>query len=777
MILAGACSVASCEGASEESRAQELASEGATAAAELSSGLAARSLRAAFPDKADRVLGRSSSVRFVANEPGFGRAPSNSRIAHLDVQLPSDGAGAATITAPGGFEIRVREIDARGRARAEERAIVYERTNGSALWTATERGAEEWIHLAAGVVASMEDVVATWEIEGAEPVVMNGAVAMMDHGVARAWMTADEAFSKDGRKVDVRLGVRDHRVELFADARGEEVLIDPDWVAVAPAIHAREGGAAITLQNGRVLIAGGRDGGTYVTGAEVYDPVTNTWLSAGTMVVGRRLPASALLPNGTVLLAGGEILGQGFIAAAEIYDPATNTWAPTAPMSIPRGDAGHALLANGKVLVVGGYNGGLFLSMAEIYDPATGVWTSAGAMSTARAFPAVVRLPSGKVLVAGGENGSMLSPVALATAELYDPATNTWSSAGVMTSVRYMGTSALLPNNKVLVASGVTSLISTTPTTDLYDPATNTWSAGAPMSVSHGAAAAGLLGTGSFLVAGGFFDIGGVFDFTATAELYNPAADTWTSAGDLSQARYGSMSALVGTGDLLVIGGLSGAGAAVADVDRYSTATGADGSACSVALTCASGFCVDGVCCQVAACAAKDPCHSAGTCQAGTGTCDDPEKADGTACDDGNGCTQTDTCSAGVCTGADPVECTGDECYDGGFCDPDLGTCTEVSAKPDGTPCSIGTCQFGTCVDTGTGGATNTTSTGGSTTGTGGSADGGSGVNGDSGGCGCRVAGYEDEDKTSPAAFAGLALAALTWARRRRPRASKQASS
>ena len=59
-------------------------------------------------------------------------------------------------------------------------------------------------------------------------------------------------------------------------------------------------------------------------------------------------------------------------------------------------------------------------------------------------------LPNGKVLVAGGDNGSGY----LASAELYDPASGTWTATGSLNTARYCHTATLLPNGKVLVAGG-----------------------------------------------------------------------------------------------------------------------------------------------------------------------------------------------------------------------------------------------------------------------------------------------------------------------------------
>src|SRR5204863_6843884 len=86
------------------------------------------------------------------------------------------------------------------------------------------------------------------------------------------------------------------------------------------------------------------------------------------------------------------------------------------------------LLLNGKVLVVGGFSayGGPALATAELYDPATETWTATSGLTTARSYHTATLLDNGKVLVAGGYGSSGPS----ASAELYDPATGTWTATG-----------------------------------------------------------------------------------------------------------------------------------------------------------------------------------------------------------------------------------------------------------------------------------------------------------------------------------------------------------
>ena len=109
------------------------------------------------------------------------------------------------------------------------------------------------------------------------------------------------------------------------------------------------------------------------------------------------------------------------------------------------------MLPNGKVLVAGGLNvNGNILASAELYDPASETWSTTGSLVTGRTFHTATLLPNGKVLVAGG-----LGSTGLASAELYDPASGTWTATGSLADAREGHTATLLPNGKVLVAGGV----------------------------------------------------------------------------------------------------------------------------------------------------------------------------------------------------------------------------------------------------------------------------------------------------------------------------------
>jgi hypothetical protein len=117
------------------------------------------------------------------------------------------------------------------------------------------------------------------------------------------------------------------------------------------------------------------------------------------------------------------------------------------------------------VLIVGGKNTTQTLALAEIFDPATNVWSSAASLHTPRTAHVALRLPDDTVLVAGGAgpNGRGLSSV-----EIYDPAADSWTMAANMSAARILPSATLLPSGCVLVAGG--SDLERTAAAELFDP-------------------------------------------------------------------------------------------------------------------------------------------------------------------------------------------------------------------------------------------------------------------------------------------------------------------
>ncbi|WP_437310592.1 Kelch repeat-containing protein [Sorangium sp. So ce388] len=321
--------------------------------------LDARSLRRQFPEQADAILQGPSAFTLAGDAfeslRTVGALVGRSGETGPRSRFPRRGDGAVRFPLPDGSEVEVRELGAQGEAAVAENAMAYARRGGTSFWTALDDGYEEWLLLEASAVRR-DAPVATWQVDGAVLRQQSEAVELSDaRGALQMRVTAPEAYTAGGRPVGARLVAQGARIELWVDAEGETVLVDPRWHLKRKMSTARSGHAATQLADGRVLVAGGLLYGDILDSAEVFDPARGTWTGVGPMLTARSGHTATPLMDGRVLIAGGDHFG-GLLDSAEMFDPTSNRWIDVAPMQTVRNWHSATLLPDGRVLVAGGYH-------------------------------------------------------------------------------------------------------------------------------------------------------------------------------------------------------------------------------------------------------------------------------------------------------------------------------------------------------------------------------------------------------------------------------------
>jgi N-acetylneuraminic acid mutarotase len=213
---------------------------------------------------------------------------------------------------------------------------------------------------------------------------------------------------------------------------------------------------------------------------EVYDPATDAWTTRSEMPTARQGLSTSVV-NGKIYAIGGGASSSADYAAltvfstVEEYDPATDSWTTKAEMPTAR-VCHHANVVGDRIYVIGGSDASTpdnrsHVRTVEAYDPATDTWTQEGVMRASRAA-GFSNLVDGRIYLIGGYGGSQ-------RVEEYDPSTDTWTTKSEMPSARRsLSTSAV--DGRIYTFGGYVPNASGhlgVATVEVYDPATDTWTA------------------------------------------------------------------------------------------------------------------------------------------------------------------------------------------------------------------------------------------------------------------------------------------------------------
>ena len=297
---------------------------------------------------------------------------------------------------------------------------------------------------------------------------------------------------------------------------------------------------------------------------------------------------TTFIVNGKIYAIGGTIdkFGDMDISIVEMYDSKTDIW--TRKTDMPTSRITSTAVVNGKIYAIGGKKihkrrigpGWGYditeLATVEMYDPVTDTWTQKADMPTIRSAGTCV--VDGKIYVIGGtafNNIKKKKPWRLDTVEVYDPATDTWAKARKMNHAR-AGPAISVVDGKIYVMGGTGwPNIPNHPgpflsSIEAYNPKTNQWKEIGDMPDAKSSHTASVI-NGKIYVIGGFFQGHGrdMKDFK-TIDLYHPQTGRWTQKPDMPDSKYGHTAEVIKT-KIYIFSGIGHDDALFPTVEVYDT--------------------------------------------------------------------------------------------------------------------------------------------------------------------------------------------------------------
>jgi hypothetical protein len=333
---------------------------------------------------------------------------------------------------------------------------------------------------------------------------------------------------------------------------------------------ALEGQAAVRLSDGRVLLLGGtvpfkgECGMACVAPAtanvEIFDPATRRFSSYGSLAQPRSGGAALLLNDGRVLVSGGIDESGSDISTLEIYDStrkATVVVTPPDGMEMLPVHPSAVLLSDGRVLIAGGsYDGYVSSSNATVvFDPSSGAFSKGPLMAEPRQGAAATLLADGRVLIVGGEHYASYNGYANNSSEVLDPSNP--DSRSTLLSSPYEATSTLLPDGRVLIVGAgkydeVAGCMTPAPAV-VFDPGTMSVTTVTPMKTPRTRSAAVGMQDGRVVFLGG---VDAHCAAVATIEAFDPDGGAFRVIAKGSPAIQDFSATLLDDGEILIAGGV-----------------------------------------------------------------------------------------------------------------------------------------------------------------------------------------------------------------------------
>ena len=291
-------------------------------------------------------------------------------------------------------------------------------------------------------------------------------------------------------------------------------------------------------------------------------PLAASAASSGTWTT--ETPSGVARREVTYVTVGSKLyLAGGRSPVQQAFDPVAHTWSIVAPLPESLDHIG-AVALNGKIYYVGGLNGypGTSSGKVYVYDPVANKVTQVASLPAGRDRGAVgIAVYLGKIYVAGGfhDNGTVKGSVNFF--DVYNPATNNWTSLPNLPERRDHVSCAVI-GTRMYVIGGRTFGKGLQPTNDAYDFTTGKWITGlAPLPTLRAGAATAVFGT-EIVVIGGEGN-GGVFH---QAEAYNSTTNTWRGLTPMPTARHGIQAAMY-NGSAYIADGGTGMGGSGGNTD------------------------------------------------------------------------------------------------------------------------------------------------------------------------------------------------------------------